>query len=131
MNEIELSERIYEKLLEIREMYLQAYPKGDYLSLDILKPSCEIIMFDNNQDKDFPIDFWRKLSKKQMSKEPISYAPRLTPQPPEFEDYDGYADGQPVYDCWKCPNCGSEYDIEEKHDYCPNCGQAIDWSDVK
>lgn len=41
---------------------------------------------------------------------------------------DGYADGEPVVDMYKCPSCGKDYEPDyEKHDYCPNCGQAIDW----
>lgn len=34
--------------------------------------------------------------------------------------YDGYADGNPVYDEWECSNCG--YETEEETRYCPNCG---------
>lgn len=45
---------------------------------------------------------------------------------------DGYADGELVYDMWRCPNCETSFEIEcEKHDYCPKCGQAIDWSDYR
>ena len=43
---------------------------------------------------------------------------------------DGYADGEPVYDFYKCPNCEQEYEMEfEQHNYCPNCGQALDWGE--
>lgn len=39
-------------------------------------------------------------------------------------EYDGYADGYPVYDLWKCSACG--YEIEGDFDdltlYCPHCG---------
>ena len=45
---------------------------------------------------------------------------------------DGYADGELVLDMWRCPSCGTSFEIEyEKHDYCPVCGQAIDWSNYK
>lgn len=45
-------------------------------------------------------------------------------------DYDGYADGYPVYDTATCPNCERifEVDAEEEYKYCPNCGQKLDWS---
>lgn len=45
-------------------------------------------------------------------------------------DYDGYADGYPVYDMATCPNCERifEVDVEEEYKYCPNCGQKLDWS---
>lgn len=41
---------------------------------------------------------------------------------------DGYFDGEPVFDMWDCPRCGSTYEVDgEEHDYCPHCGQHIDW----
>lgn len=50
-------------------------------------------------------------------------------------DGDGYApDGTFVWDEWKCPRCGTRYEVDyDEYDYCPNCGQHIDlhtdWSD--
>lgn len=40
-------------------------------------------------------------------------------------EYDGYADGNPVYDMWHCSECGcyfEEWDEKPTHNYCPNCG---------
>lgn len=40
-------------------------------------------------------------------------------------EYDGYADGYPVYDLWGCSECGGEYcgeDVPVEYMYCPNCG---------
>lgn len=39
-------------------------------------------------------------------------------------EYDGYADGNPVYDMWYCSHCGYRYEDDEppKWNYCPNCG---------
>jgi len=40
-------------------------------------------------------------------------------------DYDGYADGMPVYDMWSCPFCGKrfdEWDERPSWNFCPNCG---------
>lgn len=39
-------------------------------------------------------------------------------------EYDGYADGYPVYDKWECSNCGHEHNGEEDTltAFCPDCG---------
>ena len=42
--------------------------------------------------------------------------------------YDGYADGQPVYDIFECSNCKEEYytdDVKQLPNYCPNCGRKM------
>ncbi len=44
-------------------------------------------------------------------------------------EYDGYADGNPVYDVFACSVCGCEYDTDDgemHHNYCPNCGAKMD-----
>lgn len=44
-------------------------------------------------------------------------------------EYDGYADGCPVYDLWECSECGEEVrgeDVPDTHLYCPNCGCRMD-----
>ena len=52
---------------------------------------------------------------------------KMKPKKPELYG-DGYADGEPVYDFYRCPNCEKEYEVEfEEHIYCPNCGQHLDW----
>lgn len=47
-------------------------------------------------------------------------------------EYDGYADGHPVYDVYECSECGMEYDAtddgEITHNYCPNCGAKMERS---
>lgn len=53
-----------------------------------------------------------------------------TPTKPELIS-DGDYGGEPVYDMWKCPNCGKLYEIDyDVYDYCPNCGQHIDRSEM-
>lgn len=46
-------------------------------------------------------------------------------------EYDGYADGQPVYDMWYCSEC--DYYVEDdsypEYKYCPNCGTKMDEED--
>lgn len=44
-------------------------------------------------------------------------------------EYDGYADGQPVYDLWECSECGEEVrgeDVPITHPYCHGCGTKMD-----
>lgn len=51
------------------------------------------------------------------------------PKDVEYTEYDGFADGYPVYDTAICPNCDREFEVEceEHYDYCPNCGQKLKW----
>ena len=40
-------------------------------------------------------------------------------------EYDGFADGAPVYDIWTCSACGHQFDEcdeEPTYDFCPYCG---------
>lgn len=40
-------------------------------------------------------------------------------------EYDGYADGNPVYDTAICSECFEEFDFEQaenQYNFCPNCG---------
>lgn len=42
-------------------------------------------------------------------------------------EYDGYADGNPVYYEWICSQCACVFeDDEPKMNYCPNCGAKMD-----
>ena len=43
-------------------------------------------------------------------------------------EYDGYADGNPVYDLWECSHCNCEWDGEEDTlpSYCPDCGAEME-----
>lgn len=43
-------------------------------------------------------------------------------------DYDGYADGEPVYDMWWCSVCEEyfdEWDDKPTWNFCPNCGAEM------
>ena len=41
-------------------------------------------------------------------------------------EYDGYADGNPVYEHYACSNCGAEFQCEDMDfDYCPRCGAKM------
>lgn len=43
-------------------------------------------------------------------------------------EYDGYADGNPVYDVWECSCCHEEYegDFDSLPNYCPECGAKME-----
>ena len=44
-------------------------------------------------------------------------------------EYDGYADGNPVYDMWYCSECGclfEDWDEKPTYNFCPNCGCAME-----
>lgn len=44
-------------------------------------------------------------------------------------EYDGYADGNPVYDMWYCSECGcffEDWDEKPTYNFCPNCGARMD-----
>ena len=42
-------------------------------------------------------------------------------------EYDGYADGYPVWDVWECSKCGLEHngDKESLTAFCPDCGAKM------
>lgn len=47
-------------------------------------------------------------------------------------EYDGYADGYPVYDLWECSECGEEVrgdDVPSTHPWCHSCGARMDKED--
>lgn len=45
-------------------------------------------------------------------------------------EFDGYADGYPVFDTWECSNCGAEFVCENMDfEYCPRCGSKMDDED--
>lgn len=47
-------------------------------------------------------------------------------------EFDGYADGCPVYYEWKCSECGCVFEEEEPtYNYCPYCGAKMDGAERK
>ena len=64
---------------------------------------------------------------KEILKVCVESLEKQIPKEPNYQ-YDGYADGLPVWDIWECPSCGAEFEIDyDKHEYCPECGQKLDW----
>jgi len=48
-------------------------------------------------------------------------------------EYDGYADGNPVYDMWYCSECGccfEDWDEKPTYNFCPNCGADMREVDI-
>lgn len=44
-------------------------------------------------------------------------------------EFDGFADGNPVYDMWYCSECDyyfEEWDEKPTYNHCPNCGALMD-----
>lgn len=41
-------------------------------------------------------------------------------------EYDGYADGFPVFDLWECSACGNEWRGDEPPCFCPDCGAKME-----
>lgn len=65
------------------------------------------------EDTGLTVEQIRELKERDMAKVPM------------YEG-DGYADGEPVYDTWFCPNCEEEYEVGyDDYDFCPKCGQRI------
>ena len=70
-----------------------------------------------------------QLDEQSAFKYMIMDAPTIEAEPVRHGHYvgegDGYANGELVYDVWKCSECGCVFEDEyEKptYNYCPNCG---------
>lgn len=47
-------------------------------------------------------------------------------------EFDGYADGYPVFYEWKCSECGCIFEDEEPtYNYCPQCGAKMDGKETE
>lgn len=61
----------------------------------------------------------------------IRELPTVTPHKKQAhwigEEYDGYADGAPVYTSWVCSECGATFMCEDMDFlYCPRCGSVME-----
>ena len=62
----------------------------------------------------------------------IENAPTVEPKHGQFlgTEYDGFADGNPVYYEWVCSECGCIFEDEEPtYNFCPNCGARMERSE--
>ena len=62
----------------------------------------------------------------------IQWMPTVTMKPATKAEwvgleYDGYADGNPVYDSWECSHCHCEWngEYDTLPTYCPDCGAEM------
>lgn len=82
------------------------------------------------------IRYCAQLDERTAFKFMIIDAPTVDAMPVKHGHYvgegDGYANGELVYDVWKCSECGCvfEDDYEKPtYNYCPNCGARMDADD--
>lgn len=73
---------------------------------------------------------------KYIIKQRIDNAPTIDPVKHGLwigTEFEGYADGFPVYNAYECSVCGVEYnsstDDEIAYNYCPNCGAKMDYEE--
>lgn len=60
MTREELTREIAKKLKDVRELYYEVYPEGNYLTMCIRR---NVVMFNNRhweggEDEEYPIDYW-------------------------------------------------------------------------
>lgn len=81
----------------------------------------------NTDDSDYPTQYQIGLHYTMTA---IDKAPTIEPQRIKGRwvgtDYDGFADGNPVYYEWKCSECGCVIEDEEPTwNFCPFCGSDM------
>ena len=82
-------------------------------------PRCQI----DCEMPDFLTKRWKRVIEAQptVDAEPVRHGKYIG------TEFDGYADGCPVYYEWKCSECGCVFEEEEPtYNYCPNCGAKMD-----
>lgn len=75
-----------------------------------------------------PVECMHKLTNSYVIKETLFNSLDDRKQSRWYGEYDGYADGNPVYDIWSCGECGhvfEEWDEEPDWNYCPMCGAKM------
>ena len=84
------------------------------------------ILADNNYTDKITLDLYNKLIR-EIDK--LKVKTRLRRRKGQWigTEYDGFADGYPIYDVFECTCCGWEHNGEEDTltDYCPNCGAKM------
>ena len=64
------------------------------------------------------------------TEEVLRSLPSVQPEPKTGKwigtEFDGYADGNPVFYEWQCSECGCIFEDEEPtYNFCPNCGAKM------
>ena len=97
-------------------------PNNDYVKREDIFPAvteiAKEIVF-GNQDDDKVVDIINSIPAADV--EPVRHGHFIG------TEFDGYADGNPVYYEWECSECGCVFeDDEPNYRYCPNCGAKMD-----
>lgn len=88
---------------------------------------CDYLIRNGRNDEQKPVSHFADNLRECVGED----LPPVTPQPKMGRwlpiEYDGYADGSPVWDKWECSECGYEHsgDEESLTAFCPNCGAKM------
>lgn len=105
--------------------YVKVYCCGDCIYYNLKKHKCSLGARDEGEAQDH---FYRDCPLGIH----IEQKPTVDAVPAKHgkfigTEYDGYADGYPVYYEWKCSECGCVFeDDEPTYNYCPNCGAKME-----
>ena len=113
------AEALYKEIIQIEDLAMDRVVNTDEMIGDRINP--------------MSIRYTAQLGERTMFKYMIMDAPTVDAVPVRHGHYvgegDGYANGELVYDVWKCSECGCVFEDEyEKptYNYCPNCGARMD-----
>lgn len=116
---------------ELQALHEQGFSLERIKDIDFRKDVVEHINYYTYMELQEELEKYRDIGTLEEVQEAVE---KQHPKTPTW-DGDGYApDGTFVWDEWKCPRCGTRYEVEyDDYDYCPNCGQRIylhaDWSE--
>lgn len=94
---------------------------------NLRKPSKGIFIYQDEFEDDVQHVAFEAYTKDDIEREPTVDAEPVRHGKFVGTEYDGYADGYPVYYEWECSQCGCVFEGEEPtYKYCPNCGAKMD-----
>ena len=103
---------------------MQRLINADALKEMICNHVYPVVDYFNNKDYGM---FWTGGIEKAIDEQPTIDAKPVRHGKFIGAEYDGYADGNPVYYEWKCSECGCIFEEDEPtYNYCPNCGCRMD-----
>ena len=104
-------------------------PNNDYIlrsdALDALTVSALLRNLDSVEDG--PAHMYKRAAERIIAVVPAADVEPVRHGHYIGTEFNGYADGNPVYYEWKCSECDCVFeDDEPKYRYCPNCGAKMD-----